>query len=99
MKKIIGILGIIMITLALSLNTNSVNNSNLDLANLLSINSANAESEDAPKGKTCDDDVCTRTVTQGSTSITYYGTYYHCKAETNPFSKCISSDCDAACDA
>lgn len=44
MKKIIGILGVAMIAAAMFLNTNTNNTgNNVDLASLLSINTANAE--------------------------------------------------------
>lgn len=45
MKKIIGILGVALIVAAMFLNTNAVNGSGSDtsLANLLTLNSANAE--------------------------------------------------------
>lgn len=44
MKKIIGILGVAMIAAAMFLNTNTNNaGNNVDLASLLSINTANAE--------------------------------------------------------
>lgn len=45
MKKILGILGVAVIVAAMFLNTNAVNGSSSDtsLANLLTLNSANAE--------------------------------------------------------
>lgn len=45
MKKLIGILGVAVIAMAMFLNTNNMNSSNgdLDLANLLTMNTANAE--------------------------------------------------------
>ncbi len=44
MKKIIGIIGVIAFAMVLFTNTNSTNaNTNLDLADLMNINEANAE--------------------------------------------------------
>lgn len=47
MNNLKGILGVALIVMALFLNTNSTNSSNgdLDLASLVSINTANAEEE------------------------------------------------------
>ncbi len=51
MKKLIGFVGVAVIAMAIFFSTNTVNSANqdLDLANLLSINDANAEC-DSPKG-------------------------------------------------
>ena len=45
MKKIVGILGVALLAVTLSLNSNSINSTsvNFDIANLISINTANAK--------------------------------------------------------
>lgn len=45
MKKLIGIIGVVAIAMTIFFNTNSLNSSteNLDLASLIAINTANAE--------------------------------------------------------
>ncbi len=61
MKKIIGVLGVVAIAVALYFNVNSVNN-NTDLASLIAMNTASAESGtatvpcvDVPQSGTLDD--------------------------------------------
>ncbi|WP_147677884.1 hypothetical protein [Algibacter pacificus] len=61
MKKIIGVLGIALIAIAMFLNTNTINNSNLDLANLISLNTANAE-DTLPGFGTASSTACTYSV-------------------------------------
>ncbi len=50
MKKIIGIIGTAVIAMAMFFNSNNANNENLDLASMISINTASAEESGAKKG-------------------------------------------------
>ena len=43
MKKTIGILGVAVLAVTMFMNANSINKSDIDLASLMKINSANAE--------------------------------------------------------
>ncbi len=45
MKKLIGVLGVALIAMALFLSTNTINTNDVDLASLMSMNTANAECE------------------------------------------------------
>jgi len=45
MKKVIGILSVAVFAIAMFMNTSVINNSDISLANLVSLNSAEAESD------------------------------------------------------
>ena len=72
MKKIIGILGVVVIAVAMFFSTNAMNNSNgnFDLASLLALNTANAECNSCPGGI----NICRIAVDCG-TGSSWYGTY------------------------
>ncbi len=67
MKKIIGILGVAVLAVTLFLNGNSINNSgnNFDLAGLISLNPASAQSEGTGQSS--------KSVTDVTEAVTEYG--------------------------
>lgn len=71
MKKIIGILGIAVIAATMFFNTNGVSSSTTDLrlASLLSINTANAEVD--PNGEVEDEKDCKYTISVGCCGFQY----------------------------
>jgi hypothetical protein len=81
MKKIIGILGVAVIAVAMFFSTNNVNGSTVDssLANLLTLNSANAECTNTPganRGR------CLQNVGSVSYSCVYTSTTADCSGNS-----------------
>lgn len=83
MKKIIGVLGIVMVAMAISFNTDFANSATLDLAKLIEINTANAESDEECYEPT--EDNCINLATWE-----VVGQYTYCPKGS---SSCVETDC------